>query len=330
MKKLALFLWLALSMPLLAQNASLNANVTDSDGQPWINGKYSISFVPPPGYTGHVYTFNGSSYTPPTVPFTGLLSASGVFQYAQIPRNDFIQPTGSQWKVCLTPLASVPSCSATNVTVNAASMDLTSTLVLKAPRFASSNVVTGSYGYRDIEVTPTPIIGGFYFNVLTGLRLWNGTEFIASGGGGPTTSVTYYAGFPTGTIDGTNKVFTIPQNCLDNTASAWENFPLVIGVGFTLSGTTVTYTNAPQIGDNVYLQCVTSATGISFFQGVPVGAIDGSNVTFSIANQPLPGTLVVWQNWPLTAGTGYNITGTTIVFTNPPQPGDTVFVQYQF
>lgn len=63
-----------------------------------------------------------------------------------------------------------------------------------------------------------------------------------------------------GTIDGTNKVFQLTTNGTTpvpgaiSTATVWDNFPLVMGVGYTLSGNTVTFTNPPQIGDALYGQ----------------------------------------------------------------------------
>src|ERR1700722_10782099 len=76
-----------------AQNSAITATVTDSDSQTWNNGTYQISFVPPTGYTGNAYTFNGTPWTPPT-PINGSLNGAGVFSYSPLPRNDYILPTG--------------------------------------------------------------------------------------------------------------------------------------------------------------------------------------------------------------------------------------------
>ena len=71
-----------------------------------------------------------------------------------------------------------------------------------------------------------------------------------TGGGG---ALTPFAGVPSGTIDGTNRAFTLTNagtslttNPVPGTVVAWLNFPLVNGRGFTISGTTITYDTAPQ------------------------------------------------------------------------------------
>lgn len=87
------------------------------------------------------------------------------------------------------------------------------------------------------------------------------------GGAGGGNALTPFAGTPLGTINGTNTVFTVtldgvnPLLELPSQITAWLNFPLVQGVGYTLSqpggaGTNVeiTYTVAPQPGDTIYAQ----------------------------------------------------------------------------
>lgn len=82
----------------------------------------------------------------------------------------------------------------------------------------------------------------------------------AAGGGG---SVTVFSGTPTGTIDGTNRVFTIvnvstPLTALPTQITAWLNFPLIQGTGYTLAVVAgqlqITYAVAPQTGDTLYAQ----------------------------------------------------------------------------
>jgi len=75
------------------------------------------------------------------------------------------------------------------------------------------------------------------------------------GGGGGGTTIASFKGTPTGTIDGTNKTFTvvngtIPLTTLPTQIEAWLNFPLIEGLGFALSlvggQVKITYANAPQ------------------------------------------------------------------------------------
>lgn len=76
-----------------------------------------------------------------------------------------------------------------------------------------------------------------------------------SGSGG---SVTVFSGTPSGTIDGTNLVFTFSVPSAPVFLIVSLNYPLVAGVGYTSSwagGTlTITYTTAPQPADTVYVQ----------------------------------------------------------------------------
>lgn len=167
-----------------AQNSNVTATVVDPDSQSWNNGSWQITFVPPTGYIGSAYTFNGSPWTPPA-PISGLLTGSGAFNYTPLPRNDYILPAGSFWAFKFCPNASA-GCSVTTILINQASQTITGNLVLVAPRFAASNYLNGSFGYNDGEISPSnPPIGNSYFNVTTNvIRCWAGS-WLACGGGTP-------------------------------------------------------------------------------------------------------------------------------------------------
>ena len=65
----------------------------------------------------------------------------------------------------------------------------------------------------------------------------------------------------------------------------------------------------------------------------PTGAVDGVNVTFTLANTPTLGTEQVYWNGllqDLGSGNDYTISGGTITFTSPPQVGDKIRVSYQY
>lgn len=84
---------------------------------------------------------------------------------------------------------------------------------------------------------------------------------IGSGSGG--TAFNSFAGTPSGTINGTNTVFTLmngetaltvmPTQCI-----AWLNYPLIQGLGFSLAlvdgVVQITFATAPQTTDNIYAQ----------------------------------------------------------------------------
>jgi hypothetical protein len=83
----------------------------------------------------------------------------------------------------------------------------------------------------------------------------------SSGGGG---GVTPFAGTPSGTQDGVNRVFTFSVPISPAQLAVWLNFPLIVNVGYTsswASGTlTIVYTTAPQpavgsvAADSLYVQ----------------------------------------------------------------------------
>ena len=74
-------------------------------------------------------------------------------------------------------------------------------------------------------------------------------------GGGGGTGYATFEGTPTGTIDGTNKVFTIvngstPLTALPAQIEVWLNYPLIKGIGYSLAVVggelQVTFASAPQ------------------------------------------------------------------------------------
>ena len=68
------------------------------------------------------------------------------------------------------------------------------------------------------------------------------------------------------------------------------------------------------------------------FSGTPQGTINGINKTFTLTNNGTPLTIAptqseIWLNFPLVSGVGYALTGVTIVYTNAPITGDTLWAQ---
>lgn len=65
---------------------------------------------------------------------------------------------------------------------------------------------------------------------------------------------------------------------------------------------------------------------------IPVGTIDGVNVTFSLSVSPNPGSsLKVFRNGlRLDPIIDYSLTGSVLVFVRAPLAGDLFFVDYRF
>lgn len=175
MRKLWIALGLAFSVMCHAQSTTVTATITDSDGQTWNNGTVTATFVPTP---------QGYNWPGGVIPnqVKGTMNGSGAFSIS-LPDNSTITPTGSAWRFSICPNASAP-CVSTQIPVSGSSQNLSTQLsaIAQGPRFPSS---PSAYGYIDGEVSPTPLPGGTYFNVTSGLqRLWTGSSWVVNGGGG--------------------------------------------------------------------------------------------------------------------------------------------------
>ena len=72
--------------------------------------------------------------------------------------------------------------------------------------------------------------------------------------------------------------------------------------------------------------------GLTPFQGVPIGTVNGIKKVFTLAqgSSPIPSNpaqATVWQNFPLIVNTGYTITGITITYTIAPISTDTLYAE---
>jgi hypothetical protein len=105
---------------------------------------------------------------------------------------------------------------------------------------------------------------------------------------------------------------------------------------YTISGTTVTFVTPPTTGDKItadYLVNAGSFVGSNSFiySETPSGTIDGNNDEFTLANEPLTGTLQLFRDGQLLTGGGadYTLATSTITFTTPPSSGSVLLAHYQ-
>lgn len=141
-----------------------------------------------------------------------------------------------------------------------------------------------------------------------GTGVWQGTT-VGTTYGGTGLSIT-----PTSINDGDLLIGS-------NSGDAFVKTTLTAGTGITIvnGAGTITISSTGSFGAS---NIVTEET--------PTGAVDGSNVSFSIANTPYVGTVRVYLNGvrQKSGGVDYSISGTTITFVNAPQTGDELFVDY--
>jgi hypothetical protein len=60
----------------------------------------------------------------------------------------------------------------------------------------------------------------------------------------------------------------------------------------------------------------------TIIQEIPTGTLNGTNLSFTLSQTPLAGTLTLLVNIPQVSGTDYTLAGTTITFTNAPKAAD--------
>ena len=137
--------------------------------------------------------------------------------------------------------------------------DISGTIPMPQP------VITDGFGHADAYMDDSPLYTIVVYHPLFGPNaLYNGApvavlkdQRLGGGGGGGGSTIISFSGVPQGTVDGTNKVFTVTNGgivfvapSLPTQFTAWLNFPLIQGIGYTLAlvGTQlqITYTNAPQ------------------------------------------------------------------------------------
>jgi hypothetical protein len=167
----------------------------------------------------------------------------------------------------------------------------------------------------------------------------------SSGACGSGTAVTVNAGFvdnevPSGSINGTNLVFTLSQIPSPSLSlSLYRNgIALRQGLDYTLTANTIAFiaAAAPQNGDllTAFYRVAGSTAGVTFADAeAPAGTIDGTNATFTLAAAPNPiGSLQLYKNGSLlSAARDYAVSGTTLTFlgSSLPHSGDTIQAFYR-
>src|SRR6185312_11721506 len=96
--------------PALAQFTNVTATITDSDGQTWNNGRWTVTIYNPNPQSPP--SINGTPLTANQLNQTGTLSSSGVMTVT-LANNSIVAPTGTYWVFTICPNAS-SACSIVN------------------------------------------------------------------------------------------------------------------------------------------------------------------------------------------------------------------------
>jgi hypothetical protein len=130
---------------------------------------------------------------------------------------------------------------------------------------------------------------------------------------------------PTGTQDGTNKVFALSEAPEDVLLLFLNGVQQMEGAAndFTLNGTTITYLIAPQASDWQLAVYDSSSPGTGgIHQEIPSGAIDANNTVFTLSEAPVGFLLLFLNGIEQENGTDFTLNGFTITYTTPPQAQD--------
>jgi hypothetical protein len=116
------------------------------------------------------------------------------------------------------------------------------------------------------------------------------------------------------TTDGTTTTFTLDEVPVTDSLIVYKNgLAVTPGIGYTLSGATLTFTAAPAASDEVL---AADYVGISPFNPVfNQDSFSSGSTTYTLSETPVTGTLKLFMSGLLqTPGTSYTISGRVITF----------------
>jgi hypothetical protein len=195
------------------------------------------------------------------------------------------------------------------------------------------------YLFRGSPTTPNPgrapALGFDYLNNVIYVSGTGGWVAISGGTGG-----TLIVGEPpSGPINGVNRTFFLANAPLGGTLALYQDGARLAGHGgdYNITSNVITFVVAPLMGDTLLADYLVSSGGgggggapLETTGEVPSGAINSSNLTFTLANTPIVGSLALYQAGNRLSGGGadYSIIGSTITFIRAPRTGDTLLADY--
>lgn len=157
---------------------------------------------------------------------------------------------------------------------------------------------------------------------------------LGAGGVGPASFAGAVA--PTGTVNGSNVTFTLPQTPTGNSLQLFVGgIQQVLATDYTISGATITFTNAPATGSLIraFFRYGAGGSGPNYADNeTPSGTINGSNTAFTLANSPSPaGSLQLYLDGVgQIAATDYTLSGASVTFTSAPSTGGLLRAFYRY
>jgi hypothetical protein len=169
---------LLLPIVALGQSTTVNSTITDSTGQVWSNGSYTITFVPTPNLPNN-YQWNGSTFVPQK--YQGVFDNTGTFTVT-LPDNNTITPAGTQWAFVLCPNATA-TCTTVTTPVTGSNENLSSLFSSRVvPPVIFAAPLPRAYSQSEVA-TPPPTQGGQFYQVIGDIPYyWTGTAWKALGG----------------------------------------------------------------------------------------------------------------------------------------------------
>lgn len=146
---------------------------------------------------------------------------------------------------------------------------------------------------------------------------------------------------PAGTVNGTNKVFTLASTPATNSLNVYKNgIRLKPTSDYTLSGSTITFVTAPASGAvlladyNISNSAYSVGTNSIITDEVPTGTVNGTNTSFTAARAYIAGSLQVFINGVKQSRTTHFTETTpssgTFTMSDAPLTGDNIVINYQF
>lgn len=306
------------------KRAPLTGDVTAADGSnatTIANGAVSLAKMANLAANSVIGNLTGSSAVPVAVPAVSAATASAVAvrdANANVRANNVIENFQSVATAAGTTTLTVGSPKVTQFTGSTTQTvvlpDATTLVVgqqFTITNRSSGNVTINANGGTLVQ---TMVSGSFLTATVTAIGTSAGTwdaAYTAAGGSGSVTSVSVVTA--NGFAGSVSNASTTPAITLTTSVTG-----LLKGNGTAISAATVgTDYLAPS-------NFVTRET--------PSGSVNGSNVTFTLANTPVSGTEHVYLNGILQdpgAGQDYTISGSTITYLAAPISGDKIRVSYQ-